>query len=73
MKAPIRLAATGDEFARALVASLAESQGPIGGRLREERLAFARRNDWDRRFESLQREIAALVGPPQALCAGGRM
>ncbi len=72
MGAPLRLAATSEEFARALEEARLEDEGPGGGRAREERLAFARRNTWDRRFEALRAEIASLAGGPAARAAGGR-
>jgi hypothetical protein len=71
MGAPLRLAKTGEEFARALVQARAEDQGPGGAAARAERLAFARRNTWDGRFEVLQAEIASLSRPPDVVAAGG--
>jgi glycosyltransferase involved in cell wall biosynthesis len=71
MGAPLRLAKTGEEFARALQHALAEDQGPRGEQARAERVAFAGRNTWDMRFEILQAGIASLSGRPAARVAGG--
>src|SRR5262249_1960842 len=70
--APLHLAGTAEEFARALEDSLAESRGPAGDHARMERQAFAGRNTWDRRFEALLAEMAAGTGRPQARTAEGR-
>ena len=72
MGAPIRLAASAQEFAGALEAARDEAKSPGGERARAERLDFARRNSWDRRFESLQAAIATVHGRPAARAAGGR-
>jgi glycosyltransferase involved in cell wall biosynthesis len=71
MGAPLRLGKTGEEFARALQQVLSEDQGPRGEQARAERVAFARRNSWDRRFEVLEAEIASLSGRPAARAAEG--
>ena len=61
MGAPLRLAATAGEFAAALVEARAETRtGGVGAR--EARAAWARRNTWDMRFETLAAEIDALSG-----------
>jgi len=62
MGAPVRLARSGEEFARALEESLRESRGAEGARARAGRVAYARHHTWDRRFEILLSEIAALMG-----------
>ncbi|OLC54578.1 MAG: hypothetical protein AUH92_03735 [Acidobacteria bacterium 13_1_40CM_4_69_4] len=66
MGAPLRLAATAQEFAAALEQT--RDDGPAG---RAERLEFARRNTWDQRFTVLRSEIASLAGWQPALAAGG--
>jgi hypothetical protein len=71
MGAPLRLARTGEDFARALQQAIAEDQGPRGEQARAERVAFARRNTWDRRFEILEEALASLTGPPSARAAEG--
>ena len=71
MGAPLRLAATGEEFARALEEARLENEGPGAERARAARLAFARSHTWDRRFEALQSEIACLAGRPAERAAGG--
>jgi len=71
MGAPLRLAATPQEFARALREARDEDAGGGGARARAERLEFARRNTWDRRFEDLQAAIASLGDRPAARAAGG--
>ena len=70
--APLRLAGTAEEFARALEDALALSRGPEGERARRERQVFAGRHTWDGRFETLQAEIASRSGAPPARAAGGR-
>ena len=67
MGAPIELAATPQEFAEALERTRLE-----GGARRMERRDYARGNTWDRRFASLQTEIAAASGRPLLAAAGGR-
>jgi len=62
MGAPLTLARTGEEFARALERSLDEARGADGAAARAGRVAFARRHTWDRRFETLESEIALLTG-----------
>ncbi|HYS06563.1 MAG TPA: glycosyltransferase [Candidatus Dormibacteraeota bacterium] len=71
MGAPLRLAKTGEDFARALQQALAEDQGPRGEQARAERVAYARRNSWDGRFEILEGALASLTGRPVARAAGG--
>jgi hypothetical protein len=71
MGAPIRLAGTAQEFAQALREARRENEGPDGETARTERLAFARRNTWDRRFDVLQGAIASLVGDTAERAAGG--
>jgi hypothetical protein len=71
MGAPLRLAETSEEFARALEEARLEGEGKGGGRAREERLTFARRNTWDLRYAVLRAEIASLSGRPAARAAEG--
>ena len=66
MGAPIYLAGTPGEFAAALEQARRE-----GTKRRAERLDYARRNTWDRRFAALRAEIAAIGGRPEAAAAGG--
>jgi glycosyltransferase involved in cell wall biosynthesis len=67
MGAPIELAATPQEFAEALERTRLER-----GSRRMERRDYARGNTWDRRFATLQTEIAAASGRPLLAAAGGR-
>ena len=71
MGAPLRLAATAHEFARALVDGRDENDGPGGEHAHAERRAFAHGNTWDRRFEVLQAAIASLHARPTTRAAGG--
>lgn len=71
MGAPLRLADTGEEFARALQQALSEDKSARGDQARAERVAFARRHSWDRRFEVLEAAIASLTGRPAARAAEG--
>jgi glycosyltransferase involved in cell wall biosynthesis len=58
MLAPlVRLASSASEFEREIAAALHDDD-----QAREARRAFARANDWDRRFESFRTAIAAVLG-----------
>jgi glycosyltransferase involved in cell wall biosynthesis len=67
MGAPLRLARDAEGFARALQAGLGD--GSVG---RSRRLAYARANTWDDRFERVLTEIALIEGPREAAFPGGR-
>jgi len=66
MGAPLRLAPDVAGFARALDEGRSASPAE-----REERRAYARANTWDRRFETLMGEVAALEGRIAPRAAGG--
>ncbi len=66
MDAPLRLARDAEGFASALVAGLGD--GPGG---RDGRLAYARANTWDDRFELVLSEIGVLERARGAAAGGG--